>query len=45
MNGKGDKRRPMNVPNEEFEKNFDLIFKKKRKKNADKAKTKPEDKG
>jgi len=30
MNGKGDKRRPMKVPKDEYEKNWDKIFKKKK---------------
>jgi len=43
--GKGSKKRPMQISNEEFEKNFDAIFgKKKEKKDADKAKGKPKDK-
>ena len=36
--GKGDKPRP--IPNrEQFEKNFDLIFKRKEKQNGNKTKT------
>ena len=33
MAGKGDKRRPMKVPQEYYEKNWNRIFKKKKKKN------------
>ena len=31
MAGKGDKRRPMKIPQEEYAKNWDRIFKKKKK--------------
>ena len=31
MAGKGDKRRPMKVPQEDYAKNWDRIFKKKKK--------------
>jgi len=31
MAGKGDKRRPMKIPQEEYAKNWDKIFKKKKK--------------
>ena len=31
MAGKGDKRRPMNVPQADYEKNWNKIFKKKKK--------------
>lgn len=45
MTGKGDKKRPMQISNDQFEKNFEAIFgKKKEKKNANKAKGKPKDK-
>ena len=30
MAGKGDKRRPMKVPQEDYEKNWNRIFKKKK---------------
>lgn len=30
MNGKGDKRRPLQVPKEQFNDNWDAIFKKKK---------------
>tara|TARA_R110002167_G_scaffold214466_1_gene419212 strand:+ start:570 stop:713 length:144 start_codon:yes stop_codon:yes gene_type:complete len=45
MTGKGDKQRPMDIDKEQFDKNFEAIFgkKKKEKKDADKAKTKCED--
>ena len=45
MNGKGDKQRPMDINKEQFDKNFDAIFgkKKKEKKDGDKAKTKRKD--
>ena len=45
MNGKGSKPRPMEIDKEQFDKNFDAIFgkKKKEKNNADKAKTKRKD--
>jgi len=45
MTGKGDKQRPMDIDKEQFDKNFDAIFgkKKKEKKDADKAKTKRKD--
>jgi hypothetical protein len=43
MNGKGDKKRPMQISSEEFDKNFNTIFgKPKEKKDANKIKTKPE---
>tara|TARA_B100001093_G_scaffold235306_1_gene225575 strand:+ start:273 stop:374 length:102 start_codon:yes stop_codon:yes gene_type:complete len=32
MNGKGDKRRPMKVPKDKYEQNWDKIFKKKKEK-------------
>tara|TARA_R110001606_G_scaffold395952_1_gene569220 strand:- start:1377 stop:1517 length:141 start_codon:yes stop_codon:yes gene_type:complete len=45
MTGKGDKKRPMQISNEQFEKNFEAIFgNKKEVKDADKVKSKPEDK-
>jgi len=31
MSGKGDKRRPMKVPQDDYAKNWDRIFKKKKK--------------
>ena len=45
MSGKGSKQRPMDIDKEQFDKNFDAIFgkKKKEKNNADKAKTKRKD--
>jgi|5B_taG_2_1085324.scaffolds.fasta_scaffold100447_2 hypothetical protein len=43
--GKGSKKRPMQISNEQFEKNFEAIFgNKKDKKDANKTKTKPKDK-
>ena len=32
MAGKGDKRRPMKVPQDDYEKSWDNIFKKRKKK-------------
>ena len=45
--GKGSKKRPMNIDQEQFDKNFDAIFgkKKKEKTDANETKGKPEDKG
>tara|TARA_R100001377_G_scaffold20204_1_gene10618 strand:+ start:1320 stop:1463 length:144 start_codon:yes stop_codon:yes gene_type:complete len=45
MNGKGSKPRPMDIDKEEFNKQFDAIFGKKKgdKKDAAKAKTKRKD--
>tara|TARA_R110000851_G_scaffold310616_1_gene470491 strand:+ start:397 stop:540 length:144 start_codon:yes stop_codon:yes gene_type:complete len=45
MNGKGSKQRPMDIDKEQFDKNFDAIFgkKKKEKKDGNKAKTKRKD--
>ena len=37
--GKGSKKRPMQISNEEFEKNFDAIFGKKKEKNDAKSTT------
>ena len=43
--GKGSKRRDMQIEQEQFDKNFEEIFgKKKRRKNASKTKSKSEDK-
>ena len=44
--GKGSKKRPMNIDQEQFDKNFDAIFgeKKKEKADANETKGKPEDK-
>jgi hypothetical protein len=44
--GKGSKKRPMNIDQEQFDKNFEAIFGKKKKEKADanEAKGKPEDK-
>ena len=44
--GKGSKKRPMNIDQEQFDKNFDAIFGKKKKEKADanETKSKPEDK-
>ena len=43
--GKGSKQRPMDIDKEQFDKNFDAIFGKKKKedKDGDKAKTKRKD--
>ena len=46
--GKGSKKRPMDIDQEQFDKNFDKIFgskKKKEKADANETKGKPEDKG
>ena len=45
MSGKGSKQRPMDIDKEQFDKNFEAIFgkKKKEKKDADKTKTKRKD--
>ena len=45
MSGKGSKQRPMDIDKEQFDKNFDAIFgkKKKEKKDGNKAKTKRKD--
>ena len=44
--GKGSKKRPMNIDQEQFDKNFEAIFGKKKKEDADanETKGKPEDK-
>jgi hypothetical protein len=45
--GKGSKKRPMDIDQEQFDKNFEAIFGKKKKEKADanKTKGKPADKG
>jgi len=47
MNGKGDKKRPMQISTEKFEANFEAIFGKKKKQkeesNASEVKEKPKD--